>query len=538
MQEMQKEFKPNSIQSKAVLIAVILFITASLFGVLEIYQIYRLNQLVSGEITQFNKLVESDKYEEARELFINVSRQTSGNKREQAIEQMKEELASKVKNLSNQILSEKLALTTQQIKGLQLFKTEISSKLDSELEKVTLQYMDGKIDYKTFAHYIEEIAPLDLPDIGKYQALARAEELKRKLNFKEAAVILEAIGNDYPDDLLLTQKISEYEKEAAKLVVYKGPVQHIFFHPMIAYPELAFDGDSLSKGYNDYFITVKEFKKILESLYGKNYVLINLNSLYEEKAVDGSKKLVKKELLLPQGKKPLIISIDDLNYYDYMQKNGNVSKLILDNEGNIATLSVSQQGETVISRDNEIVPILDRFIERHPDFSFQGAKGIINLTGYQGILGYRTNLSSPIHESEREKVLPIIKRLKETGWLFASHGWGHLDAQKISYSILVRDTERWKREVETLVGPVSVYVYPYGSSVLPGDAKYRYLVEAGFKVLAGIGPKEYLKFRPDSIMMDRRHIDGIAILTQSSTLQDLFDSSKVIDSARPRKQNP
>ncbi|MCL5677303.1 MAG: hypothetical protein M1602_05490, partial [Firmicutes bacterium] len=40
-----------------------------------------------------------------------------------------------------------------------------------------------------------------------------------------------------------------------RLVAYSGPIEHIFFHPLIAYPELAFDNDSLARGYDDWFIT-------------------------------------------------------------------------------------------------------------------------------------------------------------------------------------------------------------------------------------------------------------------------------------------
>lgn len=47
------------------------------------------------------------------------------------------------------------------------------------------------------------------------------------------------------------------------LVPYTGPVEHIFFHPLIAYPELAFDGDPMARGYDDWFVTVQEFHKIL-----------------------------------------------------------------------------------------------------------------------------------------------------------------------------------------------------------------------------------------------------------------------------------
>ena len=39
--------------------------------------------------------------------------------------------------------------------------------------------------------------------------------------------------------------------------------------------------------------------------------------------------------------------------------------------------------------DEEIVPMLDQFVLKHPDFSLDNAKGVIGLTGYQGVLGER-----------------------------------------------------------------------------------------------------------------------------------------------------
>lgn len=34
---------------------------------------------------------------------------------------------------------------------------------------------------------------------------------------------------------------------------------------------------------------------------------------------------------------------------------------------------------------------VEAFIQEHPDFSNNGARGILGLTGYNGILGYRTD---------------------------------------------------------------------------------------------------------------------------------------------------
>lgn len=39
-----------------------------------------------------------------------------------------------------------------------------------------------------------------------------------------------------------------------------SPVEHIFFHTVIAHPELAFDQDSLAKGYSDYKYKYKNGK--------------------------------------------------------------------------------------------------------------------------------------------------------------------------------------------------------------------------------------------------------------------------------------
>jgi len=226
--------------------------------------------------------------------------------------------------------------------------------------------------------------------------------------------------------------------------------------------------------------------------------------------------------------------IDDLNYYDYMAENGNVHKLILDEKGEISTYSVNPAGEEVIAYDNEIIPILEQFIKKHPDFSFQGARGIIALTGYSGILGYRTNeLTSPNYEKEKNEALQVVNRLKETGWTFASHGYGHLDANKIRYNTLVKDTKRWKEEVASLIGPTPIYIYPYGSSVQEKSDKFTYLQDRGFHIFFSVGPAPYLKINDNYILMDRRHIDGLAFYDQRDRLLDMFDSNEVLDPLRP-----
>ncbi|HWI65549.1 MAG TPA: polysaccharide deacetylase family protein [Symbiobacteriaceae bacterium] len=323
------------------------------------------------------------------------------------------------------------------------------------------------------------------------------------------------------------------------LVPYDGPVEHIFFHPLIIYPELAFDGDGLSRGYDDWFVTVPEFSRIVAALYQRGYILVDLASLFEESTKDGRTVMVRKPLQLPPGKKPLVLSIDDLNYYEYMRANGNAHRLIVDEDGRIKTVSRTPGGETVISAENEIIPLLDSFVMQHPDFSYRGAKGVIALTGYEGILGYRTDRLADVGlDAERQAALTVVRRLKETGWSFASHGWGHLDAAKLSRETLARDTRRWKTEVEPLIGPTQIYIYPFGSGVAPGDARFRLLQDEGFRIFCGVGPQPFLQVQDGYVRMDRRHIDGMAFRTMSRQLLPLFDANEILDPIRPKPKGP
>lgn len=84
-----------------------------------------------------------------------------------------------------------------------------------------------------------------------------------------------------------------------------------------------------------------------------------------------------------------------------------------------------------------------------------------------------------------------------------------------------------------MTGRIPIYIYPYGSSISSKDPRFEFLLESGFKVFHSVGPKPYERFDGDFIEMDRRHIDGIALKTQSKMLTPLFDAREVIDSISP-----
>ena len=65
-------------------------------------------------------------------------------------------------------------------------------------------------------------------------------------------------------------------RDGVTYAAYDGVVEHLFFHPVVAYPELAFDGDYKSDGIDDWMVTAGEYLKILESVYEKGYVLVDI----------------------------------------------------------------------------------------------------------------------------------------------------------------------------------------------------------------------------------------------------------------------
>ena len=261
-------------------------------------------------------------------------------------------------------------------------------------------------------------------------------------------------------------------KDGVTYVAWNDIVEHLFFHPVVAYPELAFDGDSQANGIDDWMVTVDEYNKILQSVYDNGYILVDINDVWSETTgEDGQPKMVRNTLYIPEGKKPLILSYDDVNYYDYMLKDGFTYKLILGDDGLLWSWGKDPQGNEVVSQDLDALTILDKFVREHPDFSPFGAKGSLSLTGYQGILGYRTNTDTKDwddakeanRQREREAVKPIIAELKRTGWTFGSHTWGHINLSNHSVESVREDTQRWLDEVGSLVGPTTILYYPHGA---------------------------------------------------------------------------
>ena len=338
-------------------------------------------------------------------------------------------------------------------------------------------------------------------------------------------------------------------------------VEHIFFHPVIAYPQYAFHESPLPEsqriGLDDCMVTVDEYKKILQNLYDKDYILVAMEDVWSEVTDGSGAHMVRNTLMLPEGKKPLIISFDDVNYYEYMLEGGFTSKLVVGEDGQIwAECTDPYTKETFLTQDLDATPILDQFVLEHPDFSLNGAKAIFSLTGYQGILGYRTQDDRDIaaddpkrpefeayRQGEIDAVKPVIERLKETGWTFGSHTWGHINlgSETRTLQSVKNDTERWLDEVGTLVGPTNILFYPHGARPDGNDwhktgPMFQYLQSMGFRVFASVGVNSFSYIKDDisAVICDRLHPDGTTLRWSRDKYLQFYDAKDIIDlSVRP-----
>lgn len=307
----------------------------------------------------------------------------------------------------------------------------------------------------------------------------------------------------------------------------------MFTHCLIAHPEIAFQKDNpYGKHLDRDCLTSNEFQRILLALYNNGYALVNAYSTFSGQGTNAHRIA----FTFPKNKKPLILSFDDVVYAEKNKGKGMCDKLILDGNGEIAAYTKNADHSV---HKQEFIPILEDFIKKYPDFSFDGARGILFLTGFDGILGYRTHRNAENRKSEIEKVKPIIQKLKNSGWIFGSHSYSHGHMQKYTPEQMKSDVEKWENEVKPLVGETSLYAYPYGEWIIGencSDLRTKILLNAGFSLFFGVGASPYYVKMPLSseiklLFQDRCAMDGVSL--RNGNCNRFFDAKAVYDNARP-----
>jgi len=298
-------------------------------------------------------------------------------------------------------------------------------------------------------------------------------------------------------------------RAATELVRWRKPVEEIFVHPLVLDPAAAFTDDLLGRGFHDYFVTAREFRAVLDQLWQNGWTLVDVH-----RAAAGTVRV-------PRGRKPLVLVEDDVNYYRYFDGRGLARKLALGPDNTV--LAELPDGTLT---DQDVVPMVEAEVAAHPEFSADGARGVLAVTGYEGLLGEH-RLDQP---EARARLKELADRLRHTGWTFASHTYGHLDLSRNSEVRIKADLARWESLVRPFLGPVDVLVYPYGAR--PAPTVIADLAAAGYPIQLDIDITARRKHIGGATVMSRRHVDGLAFDVPERQ-RPFYDVATVRDPGRP-----
>ena len=403
----------------------------------------------------------------------------------------------------------------------------------------------------------ESIAAEQLATEG-VKLLQEAEILAKSYNYDGAIEILDSYACEQSQEMIA--KRAEYINAKSTLVEHQDPtlIPNLSFHVLVADMARAMaDDDDLAGQYNRNFVSTAEFEKILDQLYLNNFVLVNFENFVGSGSVDGTTEMYDEmSIWLPEGKKPVMITETMVNYFTYMIDgnddgvadsggDGFASRIVIGEDG-YPTCEYMDANGNVTTGDYDLVPILERFIQEHPDFSYHGARAILGMTGYEGVFGYRTKpsyetaLGTEAYQKEVEQAKEVAQCLRDHGWILASHSYGHPAYGNITADKVETDSDKWENTVQTIIGETDVILYPHGSDIAGtedysfNNAKFAALYEDGYRYFFNVDSSEYwCQLGANYYRAARRNLNGYRMYYNPNRLDDLFDVDAVFDPDRP-----
>ena len=387
--------------------------------------------------------------------------------------------------------------------------------------------------------------------------LLQAEEAANGCDYETAVALLDSFSGstaDYPDLLAVRNR---YAEELSRMVVWNDPAQvlNLSFHVLIADASRAFADEEYGSSYQENFITTDEFSRILNQLYENGYMLVDFDDIIQTVTnSDGSVGYAARPLYLPTGKKPLMLTETNANYYTYMVDSdedgiadqggaGFASRLIVDASGNLTNELIDANGNTVTGAF-DMVPILEEFIKAHPDFSYRNARAIIATSGYDGVFGYRINksaqetLGAAAYNMEVAQAKKVAQALIARGYKLACYTYDNIDYNEETTANIQIDLHNWTEEIVPVIGATDILVYARNSDIsdisdYSGD-KYDLLKKTGFNFFLGVGStSKWASVNKDNVRQFRMTVTGDQLLYTPEKYSDLFDASSVLSEVRP-----
>ena len=330
----------------------------------------------------------------------------------------------------------------------------------------------------------------------------------------------DATGRKLTVEMLTARE--QYVAAMSGLTAWEDPtaITNLSFHVLIADADRAYADRNYGSSYKKNFITTDQFSAILESLYANNYVLVTLDDVIEAATdANGNTTYVAKPLYLPAGKTPIMLTETLVNYFGYMVDSNNdgapdagaggfAHKLVIQS-GKVKAEYIDAAGSTQVG-DYDLVPILDSFVEAHPDFSYHGSKAILAVTGSEGIFGWRTNKDGSLADGARD----VAEVLRATGYQIACNSYSNQDYGTTSLTGISAELDKWTQEITPILGEVDIMVIARGGSIavpenLNGsNSRFALLCESGYRYIIDASPVHNARLTNDFFYQGRLMVTG------------------------------
>ena len=544
-------------------------------------------------------------------LMSSPDEQASNAQRIQMLDDMQNIVREQVDELCNRIISNRYVLTPSDINFLDSMKELTSSVVSERLYGICEDFLLGKVEKPVVTYFFEQLQPIGnfsatanpllreldfietatgdvqtaetslekgdyIAAVKKYTQvdssydgfvgdycnkriaaiketmyepmMAEGEHLLATYKFYSAESLFSDLAVIFPEDEMIKSNLLTATSHTSEVKEYRGKIECICVRSLIADTDVAFSGRYHSSNTNLH-LTIKEFEKILENLYERGYVLVDVEDLIDQ---SDPTFLLERNLKVPKGKKPLIVVIEDLQYSVADYRCGTCRKLVLNDENQVCGEYQNNAGETVVSRTAEAIGVLDVFVEKHPDFTYDGAKGIISVSGHEACFGYvvaageledrnaalsaanlpqLTNITNDDIDFAREKVMEIKNVLADNGWKFASCTYSYIaDCRNTEKQELIDDFVKWQDQIGTLFGEVHILVYPNGNYIYGTDDRAVYFKNRGFRIFFGGGATPYHIYGDNYLFVDRAMMSYTTL--NRKAYKDLFDYNEIIDPVR------
>lgn len=389
--------------------------------------------------------------------------------------------------------------------------------------------------------------------------LAQAEILAQGYDYDGAITLLETFSGNIADYEELVTAKSNYVTMRDSLIEYNNPstIPNLSFHVLIHDPARAYADKDYGGLYNRNFVTTEEFQRILDQLYKNNFVLVDYDSFVSSNSdLEGNANFFAVPIRLPDGKKPVMITETMVNYFAYMidsNKDGTAdaggagfaSKLVVDASGDIKAEYVDINSQTHIG-NYDLVPILEDFIKAHPDFSYQGARATLAVTGEEGVFGYRTNtsyiasVSNEYYEKEVIAAKEVVQALRNKGYRIACYTYKNENYNQLNANLIQADLTKWNEQITPILGQVDTIVFAKESDIKDySGPKFNVLYTSGFRIMVTNSDTPYAEVNNTYVRQSRLMVTGNTMAWKSAQFTNLglFDPNIVLDMTN-RKQVP